>query len=217
MVSPDLTQRTRIVIPGAWNPSIFSPQWVREFLLEAPSGEVLGLDVNIAHAGTVMTFNSKLVSLRVSNRELTAAPQLWSLAALREAEVVCSRALQRLPETPLRAFGINFGFDIEASAGKAVHAENPLADASPGNFLGELRQWTYELAEDYLMVLATKASEGGPTIAVDFNHHRMVKDAKHARKRLDGAFLGDLARTKNVLADAFQVQLEPPDDHDAMS
>lgn len=100
-----------LVIPGAWNARIFTPEWVTKYLAEAQTVEVaLGIGqpavhLRIAFGGIYLLFFPDRIILKPENLED---------ARLAKMETVASKILTTLAHTPISGTGINFQF-IESS------------------------------------------------------------------------------------------------------
>lgn len=122
--------RPILVFPGAWNPAIFSPPWVAQYLHEYPEGDEVEATL-IQEAGST---NAPIVFIReigisaANNRIQFFVNNFEQFEALDKPVI---RMLKSLPHTPMKAFGVNFFYSLE--------------DVSP-EFLEELK--TRETFED---------------------------------------------------------------------
>jgi hypothetical protein len=118
-VKVDLS-RCSIVFLGAWNQAIFQPDWVSKRVLE---GKAPGLEVLFGDAGLLMRFETATASLLVGGTQVMLSPHALDDATLLATEAIAATLLQLLPETPVRAFGINFGYWLDAKGRSADELE----------------------------------------------------------------------------------------------
>lgn len=109
-MTPDLDQCT-VVLAGAWNRAIFTPQWVAERLFRE-SVETL-VQIEPPH---VLKFQDATVTLIVAPERSQLAPRVDTDAAFSRMHEVALLLLGALPETPLGGVGVNFAFSINTSA-----------------------------------------------------------------------------------------------------
>jgi len=101
--------RCSVVLAGAWNPAIFSPPWVAKRLFSSTE-----MEVGLAFGDMlVLRFGTKDVELVVTSSSVQLRPRRVEQGVFDVVEDVAVRLLETLRETPVRAFGINFGYDVE--------------------------------------------------------------------------------------------------------
>jgi len=97
------------VVVGAWNRAILSPDGIRVRLFELPAGTPIELELAVDQPGQFRVSHEGVIvvpgpgRLEISAREPDAA-------SLERACTLCRRALQRLPETPVSAAGVNIRY-----------------------------------------------------------------------------------------------------------
>jgi hypothetical protein len=102
-----------IVIAGAWNVAILTPDGIRKRLFELPSGTPVEVEVSIDRPGLLRVIHDSLV-VTPTSQALEVAPQKLEAVALQRAAEVAQRALRSLPETPTSAAGVNIRYQFPA-------------------------------------------------------------------------------------------------------
>lgn len=207
-----IPQLCRLVIPGAWNPSIFSFPWLADRLkLETPAPF---LDVALLSNGVQLQFAFRDLILTVSSTVLTLEPRKTLPVNLELLEHVARQLLTVLGETPLMSFGVNHGVRVERgalrnadamlapAAGAFARAVGPLLSSSTAFSSGDPGERQTNIS------VRTDAKAG--IVQIEVNHHRVVSGAEDARARLAGSAAGDLALTKRVLQDCFGIEIQEP-------
>lgn len=101
-----------VVIIGAWNIAILTPDGIRKRLFNAPEGTPVDIQVAVDRpAPHRVHYNSLTVS--PSSEMLIISVDQCNVQSLKRACEVGARALSQLPETPLSAVGINFRYRID--------------------------------------------------------------------------------------------------------
>ncbi|MGB7911392.1 MAG: hypothetical protein WCF59_04125 [Desulfobaccales bacterium] len=100
--------RWTIVIPGAWNVRIFSPEWMGKYLFE--NNEQIKVELNIESAIFKIRFSTDNLVLMPANDRFIIGVKNITDETLQMAEKVARKLLDTLSHTPFRAFGVNFGF-----------------------------------------------------------------------------------------------------------
>ena len=110
---PDLkldTTRPCVVLVGAWNPAIFSPQWVGRNLFEIPEGQTFDIKVlqrsddirQVTYVGEIGYF--------ITNNRIELYINGYNEENFQSVSDVISNLVSTLPHTPFGNFGINFRF-----------------------------------------------------------------------------------------------------------
>jgi hypothetical protein len=95
-----------VVVVGAWNTAILSPDGVRRRLFNLPEGTPIELEIAVDRPGNFRIGHDGLVVIPTSSR-LEVATRVPTPESLERACRLCQRALQGLPETPVSAVGVN--------------------------------------------------------------------------------------------------------------
>ncbi len=96
------------VVAGSWNLAIFSPEWIKQYILTDDDFEVA---YPINDPSSSPQYKNKDFYLTVRNNRLEVVVREEPLKAIE-----CIRSiLQKLQHTPLIGFGVNFEFILERS------------------------------------------------------------------------------------------------------
>jgi hypothetical protein len=99
-----------IVVIGAWNPAIFTPEWVAFNLCTDPNAEV-GLSFSIGDAAAPRRLTFEDVELFPGRRQIAVLSKMLTVEGIVKAADVVSRILNTLIHTPVAEAGINYGFE----------------------------------------------------------------------------------------------------------
>jgi len=167
-----------IVILGAWNPAIFSPEWAKEYLAEDKTGEVV----------LAIPINSPINPPRLTLDGINIYPSIQMLAIDCEnyndkSLTACSNKLikisQLLSHTPISALGINFRFigtlDDSTVLGEIfTFGDAPKINTDKYGFSSSVIKLTFNLTgSDVILNLSIEmlANE----IKMEFNFHTNIQ------------------------------------------
>jgi len=202
-----------IVLAGFWNRSLFLPEWVGPRLSPEP-----GMEIEIALLPALpVIYRDQQVSMEIAWGRLVFRPlNLADDAGLLRAEGMARSMLQALPETPVQAVGINFGFREQIPPGHVLAMFNDVDDAELGQqgwAIGE-RKLARRLTRDN-DALALTMTYNGESVDIDFNFHTdtqanaVAQQAVETRRSLR---LRDAAI--DLLRQTYHLELEEDDDGD---
>lgn len=179
--------RCSIVIVGTWNLAIFSPDWVGKRLFPDEPEFEFGFNFT-AEAGAVTFYKMSNVVLVASAGRLGFKPLKNEDAAFNAVEESAKTVLNHLPETPIGACGINFGFD--ATDASLVAQVLPLVDAGAiSKAQASVSSTRITRGIEYAggrFNFTVEHETGKPALRLDFNHHFSVGSGQEAHKALDG-------------------------------
>ncbi len=100
-----------VILAGFWNRSIFLPEWVlpRLFPDHGVPGNEVQTEVALLQA-LPLIYRDHQVVMEISNGRLAFRPQVLNDECLLRCERMAREMLEKLPETPVHAVGVNFGF-----------------------------------------------------------------------------------------------------------
>lgn len=189
-------ERCPIVLAGHWNRAIFSPQWVLAKVF--PGVEKLELGMLFGEL-PVLTFQAQDVSIHLLPGHIRIYP-VGGLQSLSTAEVTACRILSHLPETPVRAVGFNFGFDVVKPSEQVQHLFD-LRDvgmlSEPGPLVQSEISHSVQYGADGQMTVDLVKSKS-PEFRIDLNFHWSTENAGVAEARIQG-------RIQQALQDSFDV------------
>lgn len=192
-IKPLDDQRT-LVIAGAWNPAILSPNWVAKEILELPVDDNFQVGMQLA-----VNDPSQPIGFQFEGIAYAPALNILMFRLLPDLETekaieVAAKILELLPHTPVSGVGFNLVYEIDNcsdgllktfSAGSAV--PNYLDDEQ-----AELvkQGWGATIATKNRLINVTCKHEGGK-VRIGFNVHIEVGSAEAASAALRTAGLFD--------------------------
>ena len=161
-----------VVISGAWNPAILTPDGIRKRLFRLPDGTPLQLEVAIDRPGSFRVIHDDVI-VAPSLGQLEIAAQSNDLASLKKASEIGQMALRNLPETPVAA-GINFGFTLDPLSDDLLDLlKMPIDDAfSDDGFTieGRLIRHSLKQSPGVVNVEIGQTSESRGTVLMNFHY-----------------------------------------------
>lgn len=117
-----------VVVIGAWNMAILTPDGIRRRLFELPEGSPIDIEVAVDRPGAFRVRHDGVI-VEPSSIGLTISGVACDMLTLARACEVGRRALNGLPETPVLAAGINFKYRISEMPDAVLDLlESPLDD-----------------------------------------------------------------------------------------
>lgn len=199
-------ERFSIVLVGAWNVSILNPDWVTTVLFD---GEPIVIELLLGDL--TWRFSSPMAVLEVGDQRVQLRSALRADADLADAAIeplerLAIRLLEALPETPVRAVGINFGFQV-AKGVAVAELDRPAGTSVAGAALRAVRiQETLDFAGRQVNVNLVREGFGSAeaTIRVEVNHHDEVPPGI-VRHR--GKVASELLRGRTIAAKTLSLQI----------
>lgn len=161
-----------IVIGGAWNVAILTPDGVRKRLFKLAEGTPLQLEVAIDRPGPFRIIHDGLIVVP-SSRQLEIAPQTADFVSLEKASRIGQIALEGLPETPVIAAGVNIRYSLKSLPDELIDLlKTPLDHAySDGGFIieGTLTRRSLVCPPGVVNVEIGQGKEGEGTVSMNFH------------------------------------------------
>lgn len=175
-----------IVLAGAWNHRIFSPEWLCKHVFET---DELSIEFP-AQAGEPYRYGAKEVRITPGQRAVVLVPQNLSDATLIECERQARKILGTLVHTPVSAVGTNFGF-VESEPSEKLTKIFELTDAvglAIADATTEMTELTRRLTYkgEQLNLRLQFTADG---VTANFNFHRDVPSTAAGAEVLEGAFI----------------------------
>lgn len=195
-----------IVLVGAWNIRIFSPEWVAMNLAKLKKEVQLEVAVGNPVAPIKLSFDS--VELRVgAGRLVVAARDLTDVALLQVRDAAVS-VLTMLSHTPVSAIGVNFQYRVSNPPSSLLDVF-VLSDAGPwSDFDARLKTTSIHRKTSFqgrgLDILLDLTPEGD--VLVEFNNNTAIKSAADALAFLGGDILAFREDSKTALATVYGIQ-----------
>jgi hypothetical protein len=193
-----------IVVVGAWNPRIFTVDWLSANVFRVPEVQV---EVP-TNPGFPYRFTGRGVQLVPSSTRLAFSPLAFNDDTLTELERQCVAVLEALPHTPLGAVGTNLGYVQEHPPGDLLrHFElSDLAEIATAGYTVLTTEINRRLGFDggsmnFKLSLVTNR------VLADFNFHREAASCQQAAAMLRGSILSDVNRARTFLQQAYASNL----------
>lgn len=192
-----------LVIAGAFNPTIFTPEWNALHLFELPAGSEVAF-IQAFHVNNPMAAYIYIdsVGLRTTRQHFEICINDTEENTLKLAEKVLANVFRKLPHTPFQAFGVNFQFGL-AEASAEVVDKFKSRDGIDGLFpIKQERCVTAaELASDVILNLARLATF--PEVQFDFNYHHSPINSQNADAKIAGSIQHYLDRSVQILHELY--------------
>jgi hypothetical protein len=182
---------TCLVVAGAWNPAIVTPEWILRFGLKAEPGLESRVQAFIP-TGIGMIFEFPRFSLEnfsfvVRPDTLIFYPKELSEQQMTQIEFVAGNTVQELTHTPIRGIGHNFEFrDAEPDLrflAAFTNSQTDLVDATPEGWTVSASTVTTALQIGESVVNIVRSFDG-TQLSVRFNFHHQVTGGEHALELL---------------------------------
>jgi hypothetical protein len=196
-----------IVILGAWNVSIFNPDWLAANIFSRELTIEFGLDP--LNPAMPRRFTADDVTIISTSSKLIIAPSNLEEATLLKAEQMACKILELLNHTPVTAIGINFGYQVK-----------PLLDEFNGQYptirsdkfteqslivQSRLFKWTIS---DRGQIINLSCNINDEEARLKFNFHNTVTNTVMAKSNIAGKFIVYRDKAKGILKQVFEVEVE---------
>lgn len=200
--------RCPLVAIGAWNLAIFTPDWVGDAIFGKEDPQ---LEVGFGPWMQTRFIGAKL-KLFVQNGRLQLLPADASDETLSRLEQAAKAIFKKLPETPVSAFGVNFGFELSESNARISDLlalsdiENIERCGGALESISVARKIRYEgrVANVTIARLETGA------VYVDLNFSRQVSVASQASDLIDGHVLSSRDASIKFVREVYDIKVVAP-------
>jgi hypothetical protein len=203
-----------IVLSGAWNYRLFTPEWVGRELLEGRQQQMT-VEVPLS-PGVGLKYGADGLVLIPSETRLIFGVEEADVALMSRAEALAKKTLTLLPHTPVGGFGINFGFE-EEEPGEKLRALFNTSDLDALSVFGaEVRSSAVTRALQVRGVGVNTAfglEAGRATLNLNFHHD--TPSARAASEALGERVETCYRITKDLLNQVYECSLEADDDEPA--
>jgi len=117
-----------IVVIGAWNPSIFSAEWITKNLIEDEDNIGVEIAFPIEDATAPRRIQFSEFTFFPGRKKLEITPNSATLEGMQKCSSIVAKIMSLLSHTPVTDVGINFGF-IETNPSENLNALFDLNDA----------------------------------------------------------------------------------------
>ena len=167
-----------------------------------------------------LIYSDTQVAMEISGGRLAFRPQVLDDECLLRCERMARDMLKGLPETPVHAIGINFGFREKLAPGHVVVKFNDIDDLQLGQqgwAIGE-RRIVRKLTNGGTALILGISLDGG-SVDFDFNFHTNVENGGNALANAvalqaveEGRILQLRETASMLLRDTYHLDLEDEDD-----
>jgi len=178
-----LTGANIVVLADSHNPSIASKDWLLSngIFVEEPE--------KFMHSPVLALYESARFILTVDPQRLQVTLKQPKVEALKELPEIVKRYVERLPQTPYRAVGLNYAWHAAKEEGESpVHHLKSLfvGDARRLGLVTDGKEWTiggilrWRADAFVVRLMVEPTAEPSEGISLDFNFHREVRGANEA-------------------------------------
>jgi hypothetical protein len=162
-----------IIISGAWNLAILTPNGISKRLFDLPAGTPIEVQVAIDEPGNYRVQHEG-VAVAPSLRQLELSVVSNDLASLEKASLIAKKVLQVLPETPVAAAGVNFRYTLNPIPDSLIDlTKTPIDDiySDEGFTITEsLTQRSLELHPGVVNIQIKQNNDGSGSVLMNFHY-----------------------------------------------
>ena len=165
----ELRRADIVIMASAHNPSIISPQWLKDKSLIAEESD------HFVHTPDFSLFDSESFSLIVDHQRLQITVKKQDKNSLESLANIASNYIELLPHIPYKALGLNFVWTIEVDNGEKLPKiglninKSDLMPVFEGHEIG-YGGIIYARKEPYMLKLVIEP-QGETTIVHNFNYN----------------------------------------------
>lgn len=161
-----------VVVVGAWNIAILTPEGIVRRMFQLPSGTPVEVQVPLDRQAPIRVKHRDIV-VSPSSTHLVVGPVEQSLPGISASSQIVQRALASLPETPLQASGINFRYIFDEFPDDFIRdlgspMEDRLADHGHQT-MGKVSKYILSWEPGTLNVEVHQPASGRPLVTVNFH------------------------------------------------
>lgn len=185
-----LEESVTLVIAGAWNPAILSPNWIAAQAMQLQVGENFQVQVQLPMGLGALNLGGARPRLAFEGITVSAEPHAvtFKLAFDDEAQVqrsinTAARILELLPHTPVSGFGFNFSFETDTPSQDLIRSFDSttfLSEALSDPNADIVRQGWAATASTESRLLSVNATYEAGKVVFNFNVHTEVTSAADA-------------------------------------
>lgn len=186
-----ILRETTLVVAGAWNPAILTPEWILTHALQEDISGASQVQVAIP-VGLVFEFPQfKLKDLSYIARTdaLVFFPTAIENISFSIVENAAKRILDQLCHTPISGIGYNFEFQDDNPEPDMLQsfasAQKDIVDIAPDGFAVASGAISTSLKNDQVVINIKQYFESG-RLGIKFNFHHAVSSAEQASEVLNG-------------------------------
>jgi hypothetical protein len=197
-----------VVIPGAWNSRIFSPEWMVKNLFEG--AEKVQIEISFEPGNVKIRLSTANLVLIPADNKFIIGVKSTEDENLQKAEKVAQNLLNTLPHTPITGFGINFGFE-EHNPSEELNSLFVLHDLTKiGTFGGRVSssEITRKLIIDTNIINVKHSLDEEGHFGIHLNFHNDANSTEAARDKLSNIIIPCRDITYNLLKEIYNLTLD---------
>ncbi len=199
-------ERCSVVLVGAWNLAIFSPEWVGGRLFPDEAELQFGFGTG-AGVGAAMHYRTSKLRLTASAGRLEIKPLHEDDECFATAGEAARDIVRLLPETPLVGCGVNVGFDthdIDVLRDSGQIADEKLLVAA-GVSIVETRTDRTITFDGVTFSFSVHRGPDPGVLKIDFNYHCSVSNSQQALSFLERNAAQGRARSTHFLEEVYRI------------
>lgn len=187
-----LEDNISLVIAGAWNPAILSPNWIAEKAMDRPVNAEF--QVQVALPVMNLGFSAVRPQLAFEGISVCAEPNTLTFRLSYEdvenanlGVTTAARVLELLPHTPVSGFGFNFSFcfdDPNPALLETFNSTNFLAEDVPDDEARLVRQEWRGIVQSEGRLISVGATYEAGCVIFNLNIHTELRTSTEAAERL---------------------------------
>jgi hypothetical protein len=170
---PSQPTNWNIIISGAWNLAILTPNGISRRLFDLPAGTPMEVQIAIDEPGSYRVQHEGVI-VTPSPRQLDLSVVKNDLVSLEKASQIGKKVLQALPETPVAAAGINIRYSLNPIPNELIDlTKSPIDDvySDEGYTISEtLTQRSLELQPGVINVQVKQMKDGNGVVLMNFHY-----------------------------------------------
>jgi hypothetical protein len=196
-----------IVIAGAWNPSIFNPNWLAKNIL--PQGEEAQIAYPINDISLPFQVSLPNVKLYPSTIRLEVKANNETLDGMDSVNSTSKKILDLLAHTPVNGIGFNYGFESKDDVTDITRKFDLQDSASIDSEIYILKrtvvQRTYDIEESRLNMTVSYDKD---IVRLEFNYHYEINDTSEAIRIIESETSNDrLSKVKKFITDVYDIDV----------
>lgn len=162
-------RRPTIVIAGAFNPAIFTPEWIAAVLFQIPEGTDVEGTFVIDGSNQVARPYISGIGIAVEAGRLTIATDSLAEADLASIESIVRRVAEVLPHTPANGIGVNFHASTSDFTAKIADMVTPAEDMTTVGQLIQNELKSSVKCDQFVLNITRSITQD--QLILDFNYH----------------------------------------------
>ena len=207
-MKPQLADWT-VVLPGSWNPSIFTPDWIRHNLVELEEDEKIIGEILVGPiAGPIKYLTNDYIIIPSADKLIIGIRRLTEGIETNLGEVA-KKTLELLKHTPIVSLGVNYGY-IENEPNAELLAVFDLSD-TPNLSDNGCDIQTTRITRKIILgenILNLNLSYENANVYFHCNFHKDVENANAAVAAIGENLPNFRQLSENLITNSYNLELE---------